>query len=94
MSTFSQVVGREFYISRLRHLLEGLPMWNTEMKNFPKEIKKKLFWHFETFETDYPCISFKTGLGMRKYSRSDENPVYELPYWGSTKEVIRKYLKD
>ena len=91
MSTFSQVVGRDFYVSRLKSLLDGLPMWNTEYKNFPKEIGKKLFNEFETFETIYPCVSFKTGLGMRKHSNTDEVPVYELPYWGSVGELRKKY---
>ena len=91
MSTFSQVVGRDFYVSRLKSLFEGLPMWSTEYKNFPKEIGKKLFNEFETFETIYPCISFKTGRGMRKHSSTDEIPVYDLPYWGSIKLLKEKY---
>ena len=94
MSTFSQVIGREFYIKRLHELLDGLPMWSTEYENFPKEIHKKLFNKFEYFETEFPCISFKTGKGMRKHSHSDEVPVYYLPGWGDTKELIRKFQKD
>jgi len=94
MSTFSQVVGRDFYVSRLKSLFEGLPMWSTEYKNFPKEIGKKLFNEFETFETIYPCISFKTGRGMRKHSNTDEIPVYDLPYWGSIKVLKEKYEAD
>jgi hypothetical protein len=91
MSTFSQVVGRNFYISRLQSLFEGLPMWDTEKKNFPKEIHKKLFTEFETFTTQFPCISFKTGKGMRRHSNTDETPVWELPYWGNIKELRQKY---
>lgn len=89
-STFSSVVGREFYIKRLKELFNGLLMWNTEMKNFPKEIGKKYFDHYEFFETRYPCISFKTGKGMRRHSPSDEKPMYELPYWGSIRELRKK----
>jgi hypothetical protein len=94
MSTFSQVIGRDFYISRLQSLFEGLPMWSMDYKNFPKEIGKKLFNEFETFETMYPCLSFKTGHGMRKHSNTDEIPVYELPYWGSIEELRKKYEAD
>ncbi len=90
-STFSQVVGREFYIKRLKELFDGLPEWSTEYKNFPREIHKKLFNSYEYFETKYPCISFKTGQGMRKHSPSDEIPVYELPYWGPIKSLREKY---
>ncbi len=91
MSTFSQVIGREFYMKRLRELFGDGPIWNVDMKNFPKEINKKLFEEFALFETEYPCISFKTGRGMRKHSSSDEVPVYDLPYWGSAKELRKKY---
>ncbi len=92
MSTFSQIVGREFYIRRLKELLKDMPMWSTEYKNFPKEIGKVLFRKFEYFETEYPCLSFKTGKGMRKHSSSDEVPVYELPYWGKVLDIKNKYL--
>lgn len=91
-STFAQVIGREFYIKRLRSLLEGQPQWSMEMKNFPKEIGKPLFEEFEYFESKNPCISFKTGDGMRKHSATGNTEVYELPYWGKIKDV-RKYYE-
>jgi hypothetical protein len=94
MSTFSQVIGREFYIKRLRMLLDGQPEWDVQFKNFPKEIHKVLFEEFATWETKYPCISFKTGKGMRKHSNSDEVPVYDLPYWGNIKLLKEKYEVD
>lgn len=90
-STFSSVVGREFYIRRLKMLLEGQPRWNTEMKNFPKEIGKRYFDSYEYFQTKDPCISFKTGKGMRKHSSSDEIPVYGLSYWGNIKKLKEMY---
>jgi hypothetical protein len=89
-STFSSIVGREFYIKRLRELFTGMPTWSTEMRNFPKEIGKLYFDHYEYFQTEYPCISFKTGKGMRKHSPSSEVPVYKLPYWGSIKELKKR----
>jgi hypothetical protein len=90
-STFSSMVGREFYLKRLEELFKGMPEWSVEMKNFPKEIGKKFFDHYEYYQTQYPCISFKTGRGMRKHSPSDEVPVYDLPYWGSIEELRGKY---
>lgn len=92
-STFSQVVGREFYIKRLKSLFGDLPQWDTTMKNFPKEINKVLFEQFEYFETKNPCLSFKTGKGMRKHSATGETKVYDLPLWGSIKE-LRKYYEN
>ena len=90
--TSSQVIGRQFYIDRLTYLFEGQPEWCPEMKNFPKEIKKKLFNEFEYFETEYPNLSFKTGKGMRHYTVSDRMPRHELPYWGKSKDVIERFL--
>jgi len=92
MSTFSQVVGREFYKDRLELLFQDQPEWDATKKNFPKEIKRKLFDEFETFETEGPCLSFKTGKGMRRYTQSERVPIYELPYWGKTKEIINDYI--
>jgi hypothetical protein len=94
MSTFSQIVGRKFYMERLKELFVDQLQWSMELKNFPKEIKKNLFDKFETFETKFPCLSFKTGRGMRKHSNSDDVPIYELPYWGQAKDLVCKYLKD
>lgn len=90
-STFAQVVGRRFYKARLEMLLSGQPYWDTTMKNFPKEIGKPLFEEFELFETRHPCISFKTGKGMRKYTHSDRIPRTELPYWGKVEDILEKY---
>lgn len=90
-SLFSQIVGREFYIKRLKELFKDMPMWSTEYKNFPKEIHKKLFNKYEYFETKNPCISFKTGNGLRRHSNTNEIPVYELPYWGSIKDLRGLY---
>lgn len=89
-SLFAQVVGREFYIKRLKELFGDGPMWDTTLKNWPKEIGRKLFDKFEYFETEYPCISFKTGKGMRKHSPSSTREVYTLPYWGQIKSLRRE----
>lgn len=92
-STFAQIIGREFYIKRLRSLFEGQPQWSTELKNFPKEIGKPLFENFEYFETKNPCVSFKSGNGMRKHSATGDTEVYELPLWGSIK-ALRDYYEN
>jgi hypothetical protein len=92
MSLFSQVVGREFFLRRLEDLFEGAPQWSIEEKNFPKERRRNLFDEFEYFETKYPCISFKTGKGMRQHTSTDAEEIYELPYWGDAKSFRGKYL--
>jgi hypothetical protein len=70
-STFAQIVGREFYLKRLNMLFDGMPYWSADMKNFPKEIHKNLFDDFAYFESKDPCVSFKTGNGMRKHSNTE-----------------------
>lgn len=92
MSTFSQVIGRKFYLDRLNKLFEGAPQWSTEEKNFPKERGMKLFDSFELFETEFPCVSFKTGKGMRQHTTTLEEQYKELPYWGTVEEFQKKYL--
>ena len=66
-------------------------MWNKDLKNWPKEWGKVLFDKFEYFETKYPCISFKTGRGLRKHSSTNEIKIPEIPYWGKASDLRRKY---
>ena len=81
----SQVIGRKYYIKRLKELLKGQPQWNKEMKNFPKEIGKPLFESFEYYQTKNPVVQIKTSEAMRHYTHSDRTPVYKLPFWGDGK---------
>lgn len=92
--TWSQVINREFYLKRLHLLFEGEPKWSTEKKNFPKEKGLNFFDSFETFTTANPCISFKTGKGMRRFSHSSRVPIYSLPFWGRGIDIYNYYIKD
>lgn len=93
--TWSQVIGREFYIKRLEYLFENAPQWSTEEKNFPKERGKgeDIFEakDITRYETLNPCVSIKSGNGMRGYSHSENIPIYEIPYWGSGKTFKQSY---
>jgi hypothetical protein len=89
---WSQIVKRKFYIERLRRLFEDEAMWDATQKNFPKEKGMTLFENFTYYETANPCISFKTGKGMRRFSHSDRTPIYNLPYWGNSKELYDTLL--
>lgn len=91
-STFAQIVGREFYIKRLNSLFVDQPMWDLKMRNFPKEINRMLFDEFEYWESENPCVSFKTGNGMRKHSPTGSMEFDSLPYWGNIGE-LRKYYE-
>jgi len=90
--TAFQVAGRNFLLDRLNFLLKGQPQWNTKMKNFPKEIKLPFLEGWDTFKTKYGCFQIKTGDSMRKQTRHGKNPIGELPYWGTAKQIREKYL--
>jgi len=90
--TAFQIAGRNYLLKRLNFLLEGQPMWNTEMKNFPKEIGKPFLEGWDTFKTKYPCFTIKTGDAMRNHSTSGREKHHELPYWGTATQVRAKYL--
>jgi len=89
--TWSQVINREFYIKRLKFILKGEPKWDETRKNFPKEKGLKFFDEVEKFTTENPCISFKCN-GMRHYSHSERIPIYSLPYWNGSIELVKKYV--
>jgi len=90
--TAFQVAGREFLLDRLNYLLKDQPLWDTEMKNFPKEIGKPFLEDWDNFRTKYACFGIKTGRGMRKQTRHGKEKFTELPYWGTVKQVREKYL--
>ena len=90
--TAFQVAGRDFLLNRLNYLLKDQPVWDTEMKNFPKEIGKPFLEEWDTFKTKYACFQIKTGDSMRKQTRHEKESIGELPYWGTAKEVREKYL--
>ncbi len=93
-ATHAQIVGREFYIKRLKELFEGAPQWSTEEKNFPKERhhKEDIFNEIEYYKTENPVIQIKTHRGMRYYTHSDRTPIYELSYWGEGKKLRKQYI--
>lgn len=90
--TAFQIAGRNFLLNRLNYLLEGQPQFNTEMKNFPKEIKKPFLENWETFKTKYACFGIKTVEGMRIQTHHNKEPIESLEYWGNIKKIRRKYL--
>lgn len=90
--TAFQVAGRDFLLDRLNFLLKGQPQWNTEMKNFPKEIGLPFLEGWDKFKTKYGCFQIKTGNSMRKQTRHGKEPLSELLYWGTAKQVRERFL--
>jgi hypothetical protein len=93
-ATHAQVVGREFYLSRLRKLFSGAPQWSPEEKNFPKERWRKsdVFDKIEYWQSKNPVFQIKTHKGMRYYTHSDRTPIPSLPYWGEGTKIRKYYL--
>ena len=93
-ATHSQIIGRDYYIKRLKTLFKDGPEWSVEEKNFPKERHRKedVFDSIEYYRTDNPVFQIKTHKGMRYYTRSDRTPIHEIPYWGKGEVVRKKYL--
>jgi len=95
-ATHAQVVGREFYIKRLKELFKDAPQWSIEEKNFPKERHRKadIFDKIEYWETENPVVQIKTHKGLRYYTHSDRTPIPEIKYWGHGKLIRNYYIKN
>lgn len=92
-STFAQIMGTKAYLERLNYIFElkDSPMWNMEMFNFPKEYGVKFIESNEYFKTKNPCVSFKTGKGMRLHTVTKDEELQEIPYWGKASDLRKKY---
>ncbi len=90
--TAFQIAGRDALLSRLDFLLKDQPEWDTDMKNFPKELGLPFLESWDTFKTEFACFGIKTGDGMRNQTHAGKEPVYDLPYWGSAFKIRKKYL--
>jgi len=95
-ATHAQIIGREFYIKRLKELFGEGPEWSMKERNFPRERAHKVdvFDKIEYYTTKNPVIQIKTHRSMRHYTHSDRIPRQELPYWGSGKDFRKKYYGD
>lgn len=93
-STFSQIIGREFYLKRLGELFgikPNHPTWDASLKSWPKAWGRNFMDEFEYFSTKYPAVSFKTGKGMRRHTNTQGKELMELPYWGTAESLRREY---
>ena len=94
-ATHAQIVGRDYYLNRLRFLFTGAPQWSVEEKSFPKERTR----HADVFPRDAivlydtlaPVIQIKTRESMRSYTASERIPIPQLPHWGTGRDIRRTY---
>jgi hypothetical protein len=93
-ATHAQIVGRLFYLKTLEKLFKDAPKWNQGEKNFPKERtgKEDIFDKIVYWKSKNPVFQIKTHKGMRYYTHSDRTPIPQLPYWGSGREIRKKFV--
>ena len=95
-ATHAQVVGTKYYLDVLTKLFEGEPMWDTNQKNFPKEKfhnkKEDVFDKVEYWRSENPVVQIKTKDSMRHYTHSERIPIYNLDYWGDSRQFFKTYV--
>ena len=91
LSEGAQMCGREYWINKIETVLDlgGHTEWGTNLTHHPK-IFKTLDQY--SWSTENPVISFKTTNGLRKYIGTTGISAKELPFWGLSDELRKKYI--
>lgn len=96
----AQIAKTSFMIKFIEHYLEELPEWFDGRPEKGKDDfystyyqHQKELWRlpFTFFHTE-PCLSFKTGAGVRKSTNTEGDGVADLPVWGDITSLKEKYL--
>jgi len=94
----AQVCKREYLIKILEDHLEGQPQWfdgRFIVRKSRRQKRSPFTRPPETFSSNIPCISFKTGKGVRRTTdvmHGRENLARRLPYWGHIVNLKNEYL--
>jgi len=87
----AQMCGREYWIYRLEKALGGDTGWEPMLDT--KWIAHNIFLTKDKYSwTGNPVITFKTRNGINYKTGFYHGRALELPYWGTSKEIYRKYL--
>ena len=92
VSEGAQICNRELLIEMYEKFFEGLPMWCDETTSLKR---KEPFYHYPwKWFTGEPCVSFKTGNGLRSMTNTEKHIQHEasLPIWGDIKSLRKNYL--
>jgi hypothetical protein len=90
----AQICRREYLIEKFERFLADKPQW------FDGRLKLKgeePFQHWDKSKkptarfSGAPCISFKTGKGVSKYTRTLDETGMALAYWGNIIELKKTY---
>jgi hypothetical protein len=90
----AQIAKTKYMIKFIEHYLEGLPEWYDGRPNDNKLYMKhqKELWRLPfTFFHTSPCLSFKTGNGIRKGTQITDEGATELPIWGDIINLKKQY---
>lgn len=85
----AMIINRKYLIEFIENFLKDFPEWQSGYAKLPSVLP------FETFHEEIPCISFKTGQGVRtntNYLHGPENKAFVLHGWGHVKEIRSKFL--
>jgi len=86
------VVGKDYIIETIDKQLEGMGKWSESFESGGKHDFLLYVGEYDTFNIPIPIISFKTDDNLhRKVPHSRRSKVYELPYWGSSHDLIKEY---
>ena len=86
------VVGRNYIIDIIDKQLDGMGQWSESFESGGKHRFLLYVGKHDRFDIPIPIISFKTDDNLhRRTPHSRRSKVYELPYWGSSHDLIRKY---
>jgi hypothetical protein len=89
----AQICKRKLLIEKYEKHLEGQPeWWNGEIVIGKRGDSPLRYVPFEYFSGS-PCISFKTGDGLRAITNVNNKKITrELPYFGNIKKIRKQYL--
>jgi len=92
VSEGAQICNRELLIEMYEKFFEGLPEWCDESTSL--KLKEPFYYYKWKWFTGDPCVSFKTGNGLRSVTNTEKKIPHEasLPVWGSIKNLRKNYL--
>lgn len=92
----AQICDKDLLIKEYKRLFKGRPEWASSQKNQYDDCPFDST-PFKYFGGTIPCISFKTGDSVQKYTTVFNGPgtrKISLPFWGSVNKLRATYFPD
>lgn len=91
----AQMVRRDYIIDAIEYNLKGLPEWY-DGSDIPwpndRQRRNMHLMPYRPFNSRFPCVSFKTGKGVRKTTTANKGKETNLRCWGDINKLKEKYL--